>query len=378
MSGALKHFFDTIFLEAGGALSDDGSAAAAGGGRKPYGLWVHGRYDTTGAVRSVQSIVQALPWTQSAPVLDVLGDVGEEQRRRGVRARRHARRVAGVGACVSWRVALALAGLLVSGCSGDDPPDPAADSSTTAAPTAVVRTPPPKPPKNGRCYRLSFDEALAPIADDDTVKCRRKHTSQTFKVGRIDRGRRGRLRPGPATGTRDVPRQARRLPRRRRRGTAALAAGVGVVHADAGGGRGGRTVVPLRRDRDCGREPTHAAAPRREASFGDFALCATAEPGRKDSRRVPCSGQHAWRALATVDLAGSSYPLRRRSRTPCRTPAAPAPARPPTTRSTSRGARSGRAVRSGRPVSGTGSAGCRSSRPQCGTPVPADDTWLPR
>src|SRR4029079_6504485 len=33
MSGALKHFFDTIFLEAGGALSDDGSAAAAGGGR---------------------------------------------------------------------------------------------------------------------------------------------------------------------------------------------------------------------------------------------------------------------------------------------------------------------------------------------------------
>jgi NAD(P)H-dependent FMN reductase len=27
MSGALKHFFDTIFLEAGGALADDGSAA---------------------------------------------------------------------------------------------------------------------------------------------------------------------------------------------------------------------------------------------------------------------------------------------------------------------------------------------------------------
>ena len=30
MSGALKHFFDTIFLEAGGALGDDGSAADAG------------------------------------------------------------------------------------------------------------------------------------------------------------------------------------------------------------------------------------------------------------------------------------------------------------------------------------------------------------
>jgi NAD(P)H-dependent FMN reductase len=80
MSGALKHFFDTIFLEAGGSLSDDGSAAGASGGRKPFGLWVHGRYDTTGAVRSVLSIVGALPWTQAADVLEVLGDVGEEQR----------------------------------------------------------------------------------------------------------------------------------------------------------------------------------------------------------------------------------------------------------------------------------------------------------
>ena len=82
MSGALKHFFDTIFLQAGGALSDDGSAREASGGRKPYGLWVHGRYDTTGAVRSVQSIVQALAWQQSAPVLEVLGEVGEGERER--------------------------------------------------------------------------------------------------------------------------------------------------------------------------------------------------------------------------------------------------------------------------------------------------------
>jgi multimeric flavodoxin WrbA len=80
MSGALKHFFDTIFLEAGGALTDDGSAGASGGGKKPFGLWVHGRYDTTGAVRSVLSIVGALPWTQAAEVLEVLGDVGDEQR----------------------------------------------------------------------------------------------------------------------------------------------------------------------------------------------------------------------------------------------------------------------------------------------------------
>ena len=75
MSGALKHFFDSIFLQAGGALTDDGSAAAVEGGRKPFGVYVHGRYDTTGAVRSVQSIVGALGWRQGYDVLEVLGEV---------------------------------------------------------------------------------------------------------------------------------------------------------------------------------------------------------------------------------------------------------------------------------------------------------------
>lgn len=80
MSGALKHFFDTVFLQVGGALDAGGGAAAATGGRLPYGLWVHGRYDTTGAVRSVQAIAGALPWRQAAPVLEVLGAVGDAER----------------------------------------------------------------------------------------------------------------------------------------------------------------------------------------------------------------------------------------------------------------------------------------------------------
>lgn len=80
MSGALKHFFDTVFLEAGGALTDGGAAGPGGGRSVPYGLWVHGRYDTTGAVRSVRSIVGALPWTQGAAVLEVLGEVDDATR----------------------------------------------------------------------------------------------------------------------------------------------------------------------------------------------------------------------------------------------------------------------------------------------------------
>ncbi len=78
MSGALTHFVDSVVLQAGGALGEDGAGAPGGDGKKPYGLWVHGRYDTTGAVRSVQSIVQALPWRQTADVLEVLGDVDDE------------------------------------------------------------------------------------------------------------------------------------------------------------------------------------------------------------------------------------------------------------------------------------------------------------
>lgn len=77
MSGALKHFFDTVFLSVGGALADDGSAGGAGGGRIPYGLYVHGRYDTEGAERSVLGIAGALPWRRAAEVLAVLGDVEE-------------------------------------------------------------------------------------------------------------------------------------------------------------------------------------------------------------------------------------------------------------------------------------------------------------
>ena len=82
MSGALKHMFDSTFLQVGGALSDDGSAGDSEGSTdgRPYGLLVHGRYDTEGAVRSVRSIVSALRWRQSAEVLEVMGEVTDHDR----------------------------------------------------------------------------------------------------------------------------------------------------------------------------------------------------------------------------------------------------------------------------------------------------------
>ena len=79
MSGALKHFFDSTFLQVGGSLSDTGAADQSSGttSGRPFGLYVHGRYDTTGAIRSVLSITGAHGWKQAAGVLAVLGDLDE-------------------------------------------------------------------------------------------------------------------------------------------------------------------------------------------------------------------------------------------------------------------------------------------------------------
>ena len=82
MSGALKNFFDSTFLQIGGSLSPTGAADESTGSTagRVFGLFVHGRYDTEGATRSVLSIVGALRWRQAADVLEVLADVTEEHR----------------------------------------------------------------------------------------------------------------------------------------------------------------------------------------------------------------------------------------------------------------------------------------------------------
>ena len=64
MSGALKHFFDTVYYP----VLDH----VAGW---PYGLWVHGNNDTAGAVASVERISTGLGLVKSADVLTVTGRV---------------------------------------------------------------------------------------------------------------------------------------------------------------------------------------------------------------------------------------------------------------------------------------------------------------
>ncbi len=68
MSGALKHFFDTVYYPV--------LEATVG---TPYGLYVHGQNGTTGAVRSVEQVTGALKWRAVAPALEVVGEPGREQ-----------------------------------------------------------------------------------------------------------------------------------------------------------------------------------------------------------------------------------------------------------------------------------------------------------
>ena len=67
MSGALKHFFDTIY--------NDCLDTTAG---RPFGFWLHGGTDTTGARLAVEKIVTGLGWRQVAPPLELIGHNDDE------------------------------------------------------------------------------------------------------------------------------------------------------------------------------------------------------------------------------------------------------------------------------------------------------------
>ena len=68
MSGALKHFFDTVYypcLEATVGL--------------PFGVYVHGNDDTAGALTGIGKITGGLRWKQVAAPLSLVGAVGRAE-----------------------------------------------------------------------------------------------------------------------------------------------------------------------------------------------------------------------------------------------------------------------------------------------------------
>ncbi|MEZ5238774.1 MAG: flavodoxin [Microthrixaceae bacterium] len=67
ISGALKHFFDTVY--------DDALEVTRG---RPFGTWIHGATDTTGARSALERIITGLRWRSVAEPLELIGTSDDE------------------------------------------------------------------------------------------------------------------------------------------------------------------------------------------------------------------------------------------------------------------------------------------------------------
>jgi multimeric flavodoxin WrbA len=63
MSGALKHFFDLVYYPCLDSTV-----------HRPFGVYVHGNSDTTGAMRAIETITTGLRWRLAQPPVEVVGE----------------------------------------------------------------------------------------------------------------------------------------------------------------------------------------------------------------------------------------------------------------------------------------------------------------
>jgi hypothetical protein len=213
-------------------------------------------------------------------------------------------------------VLLAVAVLALAACDSSDKDQPAAEptSSSTPTPTPVVAAPPPPPPVIDACYRLSFDEAIAPTSEEEPVGCDKGHTSQTFAVGRLDLVANGHLL---AVDSAAVQKQvAHRCP-------AQLASYVGATEAqlrlsllrpvwftptmeqsDAGAAWYRCDVIAVTGDKTVAKlDQDLKGALKKPEGRSALAMCGTAQPGTKEFSRVLCRDDHTWKAISVIDLA---------------------------------------------------------------------------
>jgi Septum formation len=227
-----------------------------------------------------------------------------------------------------------LAASALTGCSRSTS-QPRADptrvvSSSTPTPTVTV-TPKPKPsppPPARACYRVGYDEVLAPTLSRKPAPCDNRRTAVGFYVGSFDR----KLAVDGA--------QVHRLestvcPRR-------FAAFVGgtpdtrrlsllrtvwftptVEDAALGAHWFQCVAIALRGDGQLalltGRIEGVLDRPDGRAHYG---LCGTAQPGTAGFEQRICADQHSWKALRTVDFRAGPYPgedeVRSAGQGPCR------------------------------------------------------------
>jgi hypothetical protein len=206
-----------------------------------------------------------------------------------------------------------LLALALAACNSDDK-QPAAKPTPTPSPTPVVAPPPPPAPSDGACYRLSYDEAVAPTNDDDPVACDKGHTTQTFAVGQLDLVSNGHLL---AVDSQAVQKQvAHRCP-------AKLPSYLGatkeqlrltllravwftptVEESDAGAAWYRCDVIAVTGDQKVAKvDENLAGALKTPKGRADFDMCGTAQPGTAAFSHVLCREDHTWKAIKVIDLA---------------------------------------------------------------------------
>jgi hypothetical protein len=215
------------------------------------------------------------------------------------------------------RCAAGLAALaLLAACTEDLEPRTESDEPT---PTPQPSATDPPAPKEGACYGLTFEQAVAYTNDAKPRSCRREHTAVTYAVGDIDNVVDGHL---VAVDSRVVAEQVAETCRRlfgayvrgslEQRRLSMLRPvwftptveesdnGEAWYRCDVIAVAGDRRLAPLDGDARGALQ-----TPEGRTRWG---MCGTAEPGSGDFERVLCSGPHSWRAVDVVTFPDADYP----------------------------------------------------------------------
>ena len=206
----------------------------------------------------------------------------------------------------------------LAGCSDPTPPasrPSPSQSSSSSVPSPTTATAPPRPVKNS-CHRLTYAQAVSPVVGGADVPCTKRHTSQTYKIGRLSLVSSGHLVAVDSPSVQDAVASSC---------TPLLGKHVGgspedlrlsmvqavwftpsVEDAAAGADWFRCDVVALA---TTGRLATLPRSTEGLVGSSDrFAMCGTASPDAVSFKRVPCSSRHTWVAVSSVPLTGKSYP----------------------------------------------------------------------
>lgn len=213
-----------------------------------------------------------------------------------------------------------LLGVALGACSDDEPaePTPTTPTATPTPPPAATAVP---APADDACYRLGYNQAVSPTNGAKPVRCQRPHTAETFAVGELDNVVAGhllavdsqRVQNAVATTCPDrlgdfvggTPADQRLSMLRAVWFTPSLersAAGASWFRCDVVALAGAESLT----------EVTGSLAKVLDDEEGRerYAMCGTASPDADGFERVPCAGEHSWRAISVIDLGDGEFPGR--------------------------------------------------------------------